>query len=159
MPEIVATLSAMETPVVDRATCERLFGVRRRRAIELLKRFGGYHGGNVLLADRARLIQQLQTLETTPDVLHECRRQQRLAGELDRLRRSHAGAAVRIEVPRPPGQILDSTLPVGVSITPGKLVIEFVRVEELFSRLYGLAQAVAADYEGFSAACSMTGGP
>ena len=36
LTEIREQLTAMEVPVVDRAIFERLFGVRRRRAIQLL---------------------------------------------------------------------------------------------------------------------------
>ena len=149
LPEIVATLSAMDVPVIDRSMCERLFGVRRRRAVELMQRFGGYQVGHTLLADRLCLIQQLQALDADPNVLHERRRKQRLTAELGRLRQSSVGAAVIIEVPTPSGPSANSALPSGVSITAGKLVIEFVRVEELFSRLYALAQVAAADYESF----------
>ena len=45
IPEIVSLLETFEVPVVDRAIIERLFGLRRRRAIELLHRFGGYQAG------------------------------------------------------------------------------------------------------------------
>ncbi len=41
----------MKMPVVDRATCERLFQVRRRRAIYLLQGFGGYVAGNTVLIE------------------------------------------------------------------------------------------------------------
>jgi hypothetical protein len=149
LPEIIATLSAMDVPVIDRATCEQLFSVRRRRAVELMQSFGGYQVGHTLLADRVRLIQQLQALDTEPNVLHERRRKQTITAELDRLRRVSVGAAVRIEVPRSTEPSENSALPSGVSISAGKLIIEFVRVEELFSRLYALAQAAAADYETF----------
>src|SRR3954468_3349682 len=117
LPEIVATLSAMDVPVIDRSMCERLFGVRRRRAVELMQRFGGYQVGHTLLADRLRLIQQLQALDTDPDVLHERRRKETLSAELDRLRQSSVGAAVCIEIPRPSGPSADSSLPSGVSIS------------------------------------------
>src|SRR3982750_4846220 len=149
LPEIVGTLSAMKAPVIDRATCERLFRVRRRRAIELMQNFGGYQAGNALLADRLRLIQQLQDLDAEPDVQHERRRKQKIAAELDRLRRSSVGAGVVIGGPSPPAPPSDSAPPAGVYISRGKLVIEFVQVEELFSSLYGLAQLAAADYESF----------
>jgi hypothetical protein len=139
----------MDLPVIDRAMCEQLFGVRRRRAVELMQRFGGYQVGHTFMADRVRLIQQLQALDTDPDVLHERRRKQRLTAELDRLRQASVGAVVLIEIPRSSGPSLISALPSGVFISAGKLVIEFVRVEELFSRLYGLAQVAAADYESF----------
>jgi len=32
MADIIDQLSALDTPVVDRAVCERLFGVKRRRS-------------------------------------------------------------------------------------------------------------------------------
>jgi uncharacterized protein YcaQ len=156
LPKIVATLSAMDVPVIDRATCERLFGVHRRRAVELMQRFGGYQVGHTLLADRVRLIEQLQALDTDPDVLHERRRKQRLTAELDRLRDFSDGAAVVIEVSRSSGPSANAALPSGVCISAGKLVIEFVHVEELFSRLYGLAQVAAADYESFCAALDIS---
>jgi hypothetical protein len=39
IPEIIRMLEAFDVPVVDRAIIERLFGLRRRQAIELLHRF------------------------------------------------------------------------------------------------------------------------
>ena len=41
IPEILSQLETFDVPVVDRAIVERLFGLRRRRAIELMHRFGG----------------------------------------------------------------------------------------------------------------------
>ena len=41
VPEIVSQLESFNVPVLDRAMIERLFGLGRRRAIELLHRFGG----------------------------------------------------------------------------------------------------------------------
>jgi hypothetical protein len=52
LPEIRAELTAMEVPVVDRAVFERVFGVRRRRAIQLLHHFGGFQAGRTFLVDR-----------------------------------------------------------------------------------------------------------
>jgi hypothetical protein len=62
IPDIVALLESFVVPVVDRAIVERLFGLRRRRAIELLHRFGGYQAGRTFLIDRKILIEQLQRL-------------------------------------------------------------------------------------------------
>ena len=45
IPEIVTMLESFGVPVVDRAIIERLFGLRRRQAIELLHRLGGYQTG------------------------------------------------------------------------------------------------------------------
>jgi len=62
IPEIIAMLETFEVPVVDRAIIERLFGLRRRRAIELLHRFGGYQAGRTFLSDRRVLIEHLLRL-------------------------------------------------------------------------------------------------
>jgi hypothetical protein len=40
IPEILAHLEVFDVPVVDRAIIEHLFGLRRRRAIELMHLFG-----------------------------------------------------------------------------------------------------------------------
>ena len=45
IPAIIEQLETYDVPVVDRAVIERVFGLRRRRAIELLHRFGGYQAG------------------------------------------------------------------------------------------------------------------
>jgi hypothetical protein len=45
--EIVSQLETFDAPVVDRAIIERLSGMRRRQAIELLHRFGGYQTGGL----------------------------------------------------------------------------------------------------------------
>ena len=65
LPEIREELSAMKVPVVDRAIFERLFGVRRRRAIQLLHFFDGYQSGRTFLIDRLALIEQLAPLEAS----------------------------------------------------------------------------------------------
>ena len=63
IPEIVDLLAASQAPVVDRTACERIFGLGRRRAIDLMQKFGGYRAGNSVLLDRQALIHSLQKLE------------------------------------------------------------------------------------------------
>ena len=84
IPEIVASLSELEVPVVDRAICERLFRVRRRRAIELIQHFGGYRSGNTVLVDRLALIRQLNHLNADSEVDRERRRKAETVGEIGR---------------------------------------------------------------------------
>lgn len=62
IPQILEQLRAMDVPVVDRGACEKLFGVRRRQAVDLMHRFGGYQSGNAVLLDRGALIIQLQAI-------------------------------------------------------------------------------------------------
>src|SRR3974390_2091266 len=53
VPKILETLeSAGAPPFLDRPAVELLFGVRRRQAIHLLRRFGGYQAGRTFLVPR-----------------------------------------------------------------------------------------------------------
>ena len=82
VPEILAELSALDVPVVDRAVCERLFRLRRRRAIDLIRCFGGYQAGRTFLVDRSKLVAQLEQIRDSPDYKMEWRRKERLADRL-----------------------------------------------------------------------------
>ena len=156
LPEIRAELTAMEVPVVDRAVFERVFGVRRRRAIQLLHHFGGFQAGRTFLVDRLALLRQLEPLEESTEFALEQQRRQRLIDFLERLRRSRAGAAVIIPVaPAHNGTLL----PDGVQLDCGTLRVEFVEVRDLLSKLYAIAQAAAGDFEAFRAAAEKASCP
>ena len=149
VPEILAELSVLDVPVVDRAVCERLFGLRRRRAIDLIRGFGGYQAGRTFLMDRPKLIERLEQIRDSPDFKMEWRRKERLTERLDAMRRLQAGARVAIAVePETLSQRLPD-LPEGVGLSPGALHIQFQSPEELLSKLFALAQAITNDYEAF----------
>jgi hypothetical protein len=149
VPEILAELSLLDVPVVDRAVCERLFRLRRRRAIDVIRCFGGYQAGRTFLLDRPKLIAQLEQIRDSPDFKLEWRRKERLAERLDAIRRLQAGARVAIAVaPETLSQRLPD-LPDGVGLSPGALHIRFQSPEELLSKLFALAQAIANDYAAF----------
>jgi len=113
IPEIVSLLETFDVPGVDRALIERLFGLRRRRAIELLHRFGGYQAGRTFLVDRRQLIEQLRRLADGEEFQLESRRKQRLDHTVDQLRRQRTAARVKISV-RP--DVFGSTL---AGLSPG----------------------------------------
>jgi hypothetical protein len=149
VPEILAELSLLDVPVVDRAVCERLFHLRRRRAIDLIRCFGGYQAGRTFLLDRPMLIAQLEQIRDSSDFKLEWRRKERLAERLDAIRRLQAGERVAIAVaPETLSQRLPD-LPDGVGLSPGALHILFQSPEELLSKLFALAQAIANDYAAF----------
>lgn len=149
VPEILAELSALDVPVVDRAVCERLFRLRRRRAIDLIRGFGGYQIGRTFLIDRPKLVTQLEQIRDSPDFKMEWQRKERLGERLDAMRRLQAGARVAIAVePEVLRQRLPD-LPPGVSLSPGELHVQFQSSEELLTKLFALAQAIANDYETF----------
>jgi hypothetical protein len=157
LPEIREELSAMKVPVVDRAIFERLFGVRRRRAIQLLHYFDGYQSGRTFLIDRLALIEQLAPLEASAEFAVEQRRRQRLVESLEKLRRSQAGA--RVVIPVEAGSQTGAVLPAGVQLEPGMLCVHFDEVTDLLAKLYGVAQAAAGDFEAFRAAAEKASCP
>src|SRR5271165_5005341 len=156
VPEILAELSALDVPVVDRAVCERLFRLRRRRAIDLISGFGGFQAGRTFLLDRPSLVAQLEQIRDSPDFKMESRRKERLAERLDAIRRLQAGARVAIAVQPEILRRRLPDLPAGVGLTPGELHIRFQSSEELLSKLFALAQAIANDYEAFEKRTSVT---
>jgi hypothetical protein len=149
VPEILEELRALDVPVVDRAVCERLFRLRRRRAIDLLRCFGGYQAGRTFLIDRPKLVAQLEQIRDSADFKMEWRRKERLADRLEAMRRLQAGARVAIPVEAEAMSQRWPDLPEGVGLSPGVLHIQFQSSEELLSKLFALAQAIANDYEGF----------
>jgi hypothetical protein len=157
IPSIIAALSDMTSPVVDRAVFEALFGLRRRQAIALLSKFGGYRSANTLLVDRLALIEQLQVIQSHPDTELEIRRKERIAEQIVRLQCHRAAARVRIPVAADVHSRRLRDLPQGIRIEPGRLTIEFADTEQLLSNLYELSQAAANDFELFRA--ETEGGP
>ena len=149
VPAILCQLEAFDVPVVDRAAIEQLFGLRRRRAIELMHAFGGYQAGRTFLISRRSLIDRLQQLKEGDDFRSEHVRRERLDEVMERLRRHRAAAAVRIPVPEDVFSRRMSDLPAGVAFGAGRLCIEFSGTEDLLGKLFALAQAAANDYGRF----------
>ena len=147
IPNIVAHLQALDTPVIDRRICERLFGVRRRRAIQLMQQFGGYHSGNTILVDHLTLITTLKDVEQADEYAWEIIRKQTLYNKLDQLHRCKDATRIRLRVSEQAQHNMIEDLPLGLTLVPGKLVVEFDAPEELFAKLYELAQAAANDYD------------
>lgn len=150
LPEIIGNLCVLEAPVVDRATVEGLFGLRRRQAINLMHSFGGYQIGKTALIERCVLIGRLREIAAGERFQFERRRRDRLADRLDELRRYRQAAAVAIRVEPAPC----AGLPPGVRLEAGRLIIEFASVPDLLAKLYGIAQAAAEDFTHFETAAN-----
>jgi hypothetical protein len=145
IPKIVEQLRCMDVPVVDRAGCEQLFHVGRRRAIELMHDFDGYQSGNTVLLDRQDLIQRLELLDAGPEVCWERQRKIRLSEQLRTWDRHRTAASVTIPV----NAAIAPTLPAGLSFAAGRMTLEFGSVEDLLAKLYALAQAAGEDFDLF----------
>ena len=151
-------LEDVQLPVLDRAAVERLFGLHRRQAIELMNRFGGYQAGRTLLIGRGQLIAQLDAITAGAEYQQEAARRERLATTVESVRRSRESEAVRIRVSPAVFSTRMATLGPGVQLRPGRLEIDFGGAEDLLRKLFSLAQAVANDYTGFEGAAVGSGG-
>jgi hypothetical protein len=149
LPDIRAELEHLGVPVVDRAGIERIFGLRRRRAIELMHQFGGYQAGRSFLLDRARLLGALQSLESGEDYTAEKRRRERLQDVVEASREHMISTRVRIPVRAAAARASLDRLAPGVLLMPGMLSIEFRHPIELLEKLYELAQAISHDFDKF----------
>jgi hypothetical protein len=149
LPEIRAELEHLEVPVVDRSGVERIFGLKRRRAIELMHEFGGYQTGRTFLLDCARLLEALQSLESREDYSAEKRRRERLRDVVEASREHLILTRVRIPVRAAAARPSLDRLAPGVLLLPGVLTIEFQHPVELLEKLFGLAQAISHDFERF----------
>jgi hypothetical protein len=149
LPDIRGELEHLDVPVVDRAGIERIFGLRRRRAIELMHQFGGYQAGRTFLLDRARLLEALQSLESQEGYTAEKRRRERLRDVVEASREHLISTRVRIPVHAAAARASLDRLAPGVLLMPGMLSIEFRHPIELLEKLYWLAQAISHDFEKF----------
>ena len=149
LPEIRAELEYLEVPVVDRSGIERLFCLKRRRAIELMHQFGGYQTGRTFLVERKGLLQALEALQSQDGYVAERGRRERLRDVVEVSREHLLAIQVRIPVrPATSRPSLDRLAP-GVHLTPGMLSIEFLQPIDLLEKLYGLAQAITHDFDKF----------
>ena len=142
-------LEHLDVPIVDRAGIARIFGLRRRRAIELMHQFGGYQAGRTFLVDRARLLEALQSLESQEDYAVEKRRRERLQDVVEASREHLISTRVRIPVRGAAARAGLDRLAPGVLLLPGMLSIEFRHPIELLEKLYELAQAISHDFDKF----------
>ncbi len=150
LPAIQHELEQLTVPVVDRSIFESVFQVRRRRAIQLMQRFGGFQSGRTFLVDRTALLRSIESLQLGDEFSIELRRKERLSAELERIRKF--AAAARVSVPAAPG-VYDtrlSSLPQGVRLEPGRLTVDYGSPEQLLERLFALSQALVNDVGRFS---------
>jgi hypothetical protein len=153
LPEIIGEFEKIDLPIVDRAVFEKVFGVRRRRAIQLMHYFGGHQVGRTFIIDRKTLLDQLRGWKGSENFEHEQARRLRVVEELDRLRKLAPSRKVRIQVPSEARDNRLADLPAGIHLKPGELRIEFFGTEDLLRHLFELSQAIVNDYQRFERIC------
>ena len=141
--EIQTAIEAHSVPVLDRRSFELLFHVRRRRALQLMQQFGGYHAGSSMLVDRQCLLTKLAEISTDPACRQEEKRWERINTHLEQLHRREQGRQITLNQPH------TTSLPPGLSLQPGLLTVQFQGARDLLTKLYGLVEQAANDFEEF----------
>ena len=149
LPQILEDLRATPIPFVDRDTVEKLFRLRRRRAIELMGNFGGYQIGRTFLIHKAELVGALERVVAGEEFAWESRRKARVAQAVEHAQREHAAREVRIDADHNVMNRRLPDLPAAVQLGPGELRIEFEGAEELLRNLLELSQAIMNDFPRF----------
>ena len=148
VPEILATLEAPGAPpFLDRPTIEVFFGVRRRQAIHLLRRFGGYQVGKAFLVPRKAVIGFLRDPRRWRAATDEKGRFERVASALGEARSQLQQR--RIPIPAQKQTLEFASLPAGIRLEPAQLTIQFQTPVELLEKLFALSQALTNDYQTF----------
>ena len=125
VPDAIRQLETLDRDLLTRRDVERLFGVSRARAAQLMRTFGAERvGASRVLRRAARVVTAI--------------RQARLTG-------------IRVAVPREAREARLSGLPAGVSVEPGRIEVRFSSAKDAVGRLFALAQALTHDYEQFEA--------
>src|ERR1039457_2792533 len=88
--EILETLRGMESTHLDRQAVQKLFGVRERRARQLMAGLPGLRAGNAFAVARLALIARLEETAQGGLFQWEVNRRARVVDELDRTRRQLA---------------------------------------------------------------------
>jgi hypothetical protein len=148
--EICSELDALPRPFIDRSTLEVLLQVGRRRAQQILAPCVSDRIGSNGPADRDAVIRRLRGIAAGEDERFEMERRRKVAEVIEKLRRE------RIESPQllveAPVRVLSQqlrNLPAGVSIAPGRIIVEFTEPRDALEKLLTFAMAIGNDYEAF----------
>ncbi len=159
IPKILEVLESPQAPpFLDRPAVEMLFGVRRRQAIQLLRRFGGYQVGKTFLVPREAVVGFLRDPYRKTAANMEKGRFERLSNTLGAARRELRRHRIAIPVAPEILRLDISGLPEGISLEAGRLTVRFEEPMELIQKLFTLSQALANDFETFERSC-MTAKP
>ena len=151
MPAIRSAVAELESPSLDRAMVEELFGLSRRSAISLMAPLGKPELGKAMLIKRTRLLEWLDHHLATRPVQGEIARKRELREKLAALEREAQPRTTPITPPSLPTDPAEAW-PAGITLdAPGALTIRFTSPEELLGAVLALAEDAAADYEGFRA--------
>ena len=145
IPDAIRQLEKLDRELLTRGDVERLFGVSRARAAQLMRTFGAELAGYARVLRRTDLLRQLRQHRGRAVFRGEEQRRDRLTAEIRRARLT----GIRVAVPIEALEARLSGLPEGVSVEPSRIEVRYQDATEAVGRLFALAQALTNDYERF----------
>ena len=145
VPDAVRQLEKLDRDLLTRRDLERLFGVSRARAAQLMRTFGAEFAGSSRVLRRVEFLRQLRKLRGRAALRIETERRTRLVAELRPARLT----GIRVAVP---GESLEARLaglPEGVTVEAGRVEVQFAGAKEAVVKLFALAQALTGDHKRF----------
>jgi hypothetical protein len=152
LDEILRELRETGNSHLDRLAVEKLFGVRQRRARQIMAGLPGLRVGNAFAVERQALLARLEAITAGDRFQWETTRRARLAEHLDRTRRQLAARRVRIPAAADARDRSIHDLDGGIELRAGELRIAFYGAEDLAAKLFELSQAMANDWHAFAQA-------
>jgi hypothetical protein len=150
LPAIRSAVAALDSPALDRAMIEELFGLSRRSAVSLMASLGKPEPGKAMLVRRTRLLATLDGLLATRPVQGEIARKRELREKLAALEREARPRTTPITPPPADPIGPAQAWPAGITLeAPGVLTLRFSSAEELLGAVLALAEDAAGNYEGF----------
>lgn len=149
--ETLASEKYASIPFLTRAAFEELFNLRRRQAIELMKKMEHYQVGKELVVDPAVLKRWLRKVEIGEKVWYAEVVRTRIEKLVEQAQWEREAHKTRIVVPSKTVEFELEGMPPTVSLRPGEMRIEFFGAEDLFRQLFEVAQVIRNDYERFRA--------
>lgn len=151
--EIHDALERSKAPVLDRAAIERLFGLKRRQAINLMARFKGFLSGRHWLVHRQNVLDELVRIAHEPGYGRQIRARRKLSSYVEEVKARRVEFARPIAAPTENLVVKGEKLPAGVYCPrPGQMVLEYASVDALLAEINALAMAAVNDFAGFSEA-------
>ena len=147
IPDAIRQLEARDENLLTRRDIERLFGVSKVRAVQLMTAFGAHRTGHLLTLPRAELLRQLRRHRKRAAFRHEETRREKVVTEIRKARLT----GIRVAVPVEALEARLAGLPDGVTVAADRIEVRFGGAQEAVGRLFALAQALVSDYERFEA--------
>ena len=147
IPDAIRQLEGLDRDLLTRRDLERLFGVSRARAAQLMRTFGAELAGYSRVLRRTDLLRQLRRQRRRAAFRIEEQRRSRVVAEL----RTARVSGIRVVVPVEAVEARLAGLPEGVTVGADRIEVRFGSAKGAVGKLFALAQALGNDYERFEA--------